>query len=356
MAVFETVFDLTYLCTVVMLGIRLLMEKDRGAKLFGLMAVLLGLGDSFHLFPRVFAHFSAGGFAAHAAALSWGQFVTSITMTIFYVLFYFHYRAVSGDRQESKKWAIILLAALRIALVLLPQNEWGTEPGSHLFGILRNIPFAVMGGLLIVWTARHRKTEGLKHMSLLILSSFLFYVPVVLWSNRFPIVGALMLPKTVAYLLIVVAGFRYFIRGFSPINLLNQAFTALVMGLAGGVFYREATKYFGYTGQTHLSMLHVHTLVLGFLFLMMLYLFVRRDGKHLLPGIQKPLRLYLTGLVFTVVNMLAFGMMEMAGSRLLRYTAALSGLSGIGHILLAAGLIWLFSTLLKAERAQAALA
>ncbi len=43
----------------------------------------------------------------------------------------------------------------------------------------------------------------------LILLSFLFYVPVVLWSQKYPVVGALMMPKTVAYFMIVYLGFKY---------------------------------------------------------------------------------------------------------------------------------------------------
>ena len=71
----------------VALGVRLLLEKSKGAKLFGIMAIVLGVGDGFHLLSRVISHLSPGGFEAHTSALSWGQFATSITMTIFYVLY-----------------------------------------------------------------------------------------------------------------------------------------------------------------------------------------------------------------------------------------------------------------------------
>ena len=82
MAIIESLFDVAYLSLVIGLGIRLLLEKNKGAKLFGIMAILLGGGDAFHLIPRVIAHLSPLGFEGHYFALSWGQFVTSITMTI----------------------------------------------------------------------------------------------------------------------------------------------------------------------------------------------------------------------------------------------------------------------------------
>lgn len=85
MAIMESIFDITYLSVVLFLGIRLLLEKSKSAKLFGVMAIVLGLGDSFHLLPRVISHLSYGGFEANVSALSWGKFITSITMTIFYV-------------------------------------------------------------------------------------------------------------------------------------------------------------------------------------------------------------------------------------------------------------------------------
>ena len=53
-------------------------------------------------------------------------------------------------------------------------------------------------------------------------------------------------------------------------KLWNLAFGYFLAAMAGGVFYREFTKYFGFTGETALGYLHVHLLVLGtvlFLFL-----------------------------------------------------------------------------------------
>ena len=54
----------------------------------GLMAVLLGTGDSFHLVPRVYALWT-DGLEANAAALGTGKFITSITMTVFYLILYY---------------------------------------------------------------------------------------------------------------------------------------------------------------------------------------------------------------------------------------------------------------------------
>lgn len=53
-AIVETLFDAVYLISVITIGI-LMIRKSKGNRqftLFGIMAVLLGAGDSFHLVPR----------------------------------------------------------------------------------------------------------------------------------------------------------------------------------------------------------------------------------------------------------------------------------------------------------------
>ena len=88
-AVMETAFDILYLCTVCILGFTMI-RKAKGSRmllLFGIMAVTLGLGDAFHLVPRAYA-LCTDGLAAHTTALGIGKFITSITMTIFYLLLF----------------------------------------------------------------------------------------------------------------------------------------------------------------------------------------------------------------------------------------------------------------------------
>ncbi|MDU5808752.1 MAG: DUF2871 domain-containing protein [Finegoldia magna] len=341
MKIVESLFDVCYLMIVVAFGVRLLLEKKNGAKLFGIMAIMLGVGDGFHLIPRVISHLSPGGFEAHAAVLSWGQFVTSITMTIFYVLYYHYYRMQSNDTDNTKKWLIYGLAISRIGLVLLPQNNWGTADGNYMFGIYRNIPFLIMGILLVVYSFNKKDLPAFKHMWILISLSFLFYVPVVLFSKTVPAIGALMMPKTVAYLLIVWMGFKYFVSDFGANNLFANYITLLIMGLIGGVFYREFTKFYAFTDATHLGKIHVHTLVLGFVVSLLMYL-LAKDMKDV-KSLKKPYEIYLTGLVFTIANMVVIGIYEVVrnGSDVI-VRAAIDGTSGIGHIVLAVGIVWIF--------------
>lgn len=117
-AIFETLFDIVYLVTVITLGI-LMIRNSRGEKqylLYGVMAVTLGCGDAFHLVPRAIA-LCTTGLENYTAALGIGKMVTSVTMTLFYVLLYYVWRAryqVSG--QNGTTAAVWGLALARIAL------------------------------------------------------------------------------------------------------------------------------------------------------------------------------------------------------------------------------------------------
>ena len=86
-AIIETLFDTAYLITVTTLGI-IMIRKSNASKqyrLFGIMAVVLGLGDSFHLVPRALA-LCTTGLENYTIPLGIGKLITSITMTIFYIL------------------------------------------------------------------------------------------------------------------------------------------------------------------------------------------------------------------------------------------------------------------------------
>jgi len=211
-AVFETLFDILYLSTVITIGVRML---KKGAsvpqyRLFGTMAVVLGCGDAFHLIPRAVA-LCTTGLASYTAALGIGKLITSITMTIFYVLLYYVWRSryeITG--RKSLTVLIYVLAVLRIALCLFPQNEWTSPLPSLAWGIYRNIPFTILGIVIVVLyfrSAAEKKDVSFRWLWLSIVISFACYLPVVLLAERYPLVGILMIPKTCAYVWTVMIGY-----------------------------------------------------------------------------------------------------------------------------------------------------
>ncbi|MGM9541577.1 MAG: hypothetical protein ACI3VD_02685 [Candidatus Limivicinus sp.] len=212
-AIMETLFDAVYLVTVITLGI-IMVKRSGGSRqfrLFGLMAIVLGCGDAFHLVPRA-AALCTTGLENYTAALGAGKLITSVTMTVFYVLLYYVWR--SRYEIEGRKGitvAVYALSALRVILCLMPQNRWLSADAPLAWGIYRNIPFALLGLLIILLffrSAREHEDKAFRWMWLTIVLSFGFYIPVVLWTDSVPLIGMLMIPKTCAYVWTVLIGYQ----------------------------------------------------------------------------------------------------------------------------------------------------
>ena len=218
-ALMETLFDIVYLTTVITLGV-IMITKSKGNKqywLFGIMAVVLGLGDSFHLVPRMIA-LCTTGLDQYTTALGIGKFITSITMTFFYLLLYYVWRIrYNINGKAGLTLCFYLLAAVRIILCLFPQNAWTSAEAPLSWGIYRNIPFALIGVLIIVLFyqyAKEREDRSFRFMWLTIVLSFGFYLPVVLWADVNPLIGMLMIPKTCAYVWTVLIGYFDMKKGY----------------------------------------------------------------------------------------------------------------------------------------------
>ena len=204
----ESTFDILYLLFAVVSGCLILRKaKDRTEKRMGLAALILGCGDAFHLVPRVLNYFISADFTA---ALGLGKLVTSITMTVFYLLLYDiwlgHYRAREKRAVTAAMWA---LAILRVVLCLFPQNGWLANSGDLTWSILRNVPFVLLGGAVCrLYFLRSADDRGFRPVWLYILLSFAFYIPVAVSAGAVPILGMLMLPKTVCYILLIAVFLR----------------------------------------------------------------------------------------------------------------------------------------------------
>ena len=211
-AIMETLFDAVYLTLVITLGVKMIRGCQGVAqfRLFGIMAVVLGAGDSVHLVPRAFA-LCTTGLENYTAALGLGKWITSVTMTVFYVLLYYVWRQRYRVKGMGGLTALVyLLAGLRVLLCMMPQNQWRSADAPLSWGIYRNIPFALLGLVVILLfyrSARQHGDKAFRWMWLTIVLSFGFYIPVVLWADAIPLVGMLMIPKTCAYVWTVWIGY-----------------------------------------------------------------------------------------------------------------------------------------------------
>ncbi len=204
----ESSFDILYLLFAVGSGLWMLRSaKDKTGKYMGFAALILGCGDAFHLVPRVLNYFVNADFIA---ALGVGKLITSITMTVFYMLMYYIWLMFYGEK-ENKSITVTLwvLTAARIILCLFPQNGWLSNSSGMTWGILRNVPFVILGAAVCFLYFEKRDEDRIfRFLWLYILLSFLFYIPVAVFAGVLPMLGMLMLPKTVCYILMIVAFLR----------------------------------------------------------------------------------------------------------------------------------------------------
>ena len=205
----ESTFDIIYLLFAIASGIVLFFRsRNTAGRLMGLAALILGAGDAFHLVPRVLNYFVDADFSFW---LGTGKLITSITMTVFYVLLYQLHRCLY-NRERGNKITIFVyvLAAVRVLICMFPQNGWFGNESNLLWAILRNVPFVLLGALTVIMYFQTRnEIRELSRVWLYVTLSFAFYIPVAVGAAYVPVLGALMLPKTVCYMLLIIAFLRY---------------------------------------------------------------------------------------------------------------------------------------------------
>lgn len=209
----EAVFDTCYLLFDLIAGI-LFFAFSHGSPLFLLYGVLtwtLCFGDAFHLVPRVLRAVK-GSNEKIERQLGIGLQISSITMTVFYILLLYIWKQTFCEMTAPVMLEILIWvsAAIRIAVCMLPQNNWCGKEGNRRLSMIRNAVFAVTGICVIVLYVMSGNTYGyhMTRMAAAIVVSFGCYLPVTLLSKKMPKIGMLMIPKTCAYIWMIVMGLQ----------------------------------------------------------------------------------------------------------------------------------------------------
>ena len=111
----------------------------------------------------------------------------------------------------------------------------------------------------------------------------------------------------------------------------NASLVYAAAAMVSGVFYREYTKWNGFTGYTNLSVMHAQYFILGMFFFLILMLaekaFSFSDQKT-----GKLLIAYQLGLNITGLGFLMRGLTQVWDTELSKgLDASISGIAGIGH-------------------------
>lgn len=130
-------------------------------------------------------------------------------------------------------------------------------------------------------------------------------------------------------------------------KILNTAFIYAIIAMICGVIYREGTKLLGITDPITWSLTHTHFFILGMFFFLILLLL--ENTFHLTKNKKFNLFyiIYNIGLILTGLMLWVRGIFDITNSTNLMYDKMISGISGIGHILLGIGIILFFIILKK---------
>ena len=132
---------------------------------------------------------------------------------------------------------------------------------------------------------------------------------------------------------------------------INISLVYAVAAMAGGVFYREFTKFNQFTGVTALGKVHTHLFLLGMVVFLLVALFADRLALEKQKSFSTFMTVYNIGVPLTSVMLLVRGITQVLGLSLSKgASAAISGIAGIGHILTGVGIILLLVSLKGLEQ------
>lgn len=220
----EVGFNLAYLAVVWGLVVAMLRNRSwvkdsvrRQADLVLWAFMLLALGDTGHVGLRVVAY-SMGDLGStfnllgrEISLVGLGTIATAITVTLFYVLMLELWRVRFNQRYRWFEILLLVAVIIRFGLMILPQNQWNQTTPVQPWVTLRNLPFFLVGfgiAFLMIRDARKPLDKTFLWIGIMIVVSFICYVPVILFVQAEPMLGMLMIPKTLAYLGIGFLAYR----------------------------------------------------------------------------------------------------------------------------------------------------
>jgi hypothetical protein len=223
-ALFETLFDVIYLLLVwgmvILMTVKMSQVKAadlKTARWIRLAFILLAAGDTGHVGFRVLAQLTntldtpVSIFGAPMHLIGLGMMTTAFTVTMFYMLFILVWQ--ERNKQKGTWFTNLLLTfgVIRIIFMALPANQWGDLVPPQPISLYRNLFLMVQGiGLLglLFYSAAGKKDKLFLAIAWMIVLSFAFYTPVILLAQKYPLIGMLMIPKTIAYLAVAIIAYN----------------------------------------------------------------------------------------------------------------------------------------------------
>jgi hypothetical protein len=220
----EITFNVAYLIVIWGIVIAMYARRDvlrssdrQVADLFMWAFALLAFGDTGHVGFRVVAYAigdlnaTVSVFGITMGLVGLGALATAVTVTFFYmlVLMIWHKRF-----EKPYGWFGYLLFAagvIRLVIMAFPANEWNNLVPPQPWGLIRNLPLMLQGlgvAYLIIRDAQAGRDRTFTWIGISILISYAMYTPVILFVQQIPMIGMLMIPKTMAYVAIAFIAYN----------------------------------------------------------------------------------------------------------------------------------------------------
>lgn len=131
----------------------------------------------------------------------------------------------------------------------------------------------------------------------------------------------------------------------------NLALIYATAAMIGGVFYREFTKWNGFTGATALGKVHTHLFILGMFVFLLVALFSQSMDLEKQKAFRTFMKIYNIGLPILSIMMVVRGVIQVLEFDISsRADSAISGVAGVGHVLVGIGIVLLLLALKKSAK------
>lgn len=206
-SIIKSSFYVIFLLLSLVVGIRMLLNSkdNKIVWIFGIILLLLGLGEGFHLVPRIIEIFT-NDFENIEEFIDSGRFIASISIVFVYLMLLWFGKAYYKE-SISKKHDLILyvLAGISVIFSLL----FKTTNDTYLI-LLRNIPMIIIATTIIFHFKKQsfiNEDKSLRFLWLALLAGLIFTIGFELLSPSNSLFIILMMPKTLMYIWVILMGY-----------------------------------------------------------------------------------------------------------------------------------------------------
>ncbi len=207
-AAIKSSFYIIFLVLALIVGIKMLINSKGNilAMIFGLTILILGVGEGFHIVPRILEIFSSD-IGTYGPMMETGRFISSISIIFVYLLLFDFWRVyyrVTNIKKAKMTFMVFAVAGVVLSVILKDSTD-------TLLIVLRNIPLMFIGYFVILnfkKQAALAPEKGFKFLWLALLLSLVFTVAFELLSTDIEFLVILMMPKTLMFIWIVVMGYN----------------------------------------------------------------------------------------------------------------------------------------------------